>query len=340
MANNSDLYPPTYDNCDEVSDQCQVEFTIYGADLSTAAAIFFFAAFVVLFLAQIFFGIRAKTWSYATWLGLGTLLEIVGYAGRYSLSKNPWGLNAFIVQYLTLLLAPTLIAAAISVTFKHLVIWYGPQWSLLRPKLYPWVFVGTDFLSIFIQIVGGGLISLNSTGNGSETTQKLGEALVIGGVAFQVANMLCCAGLMLMYARRRNKAMKSGVRPINSASNLNGTPSGIPAGGKVPLSRVEATQKEATRTRLFIYALGVAYAAIIIRCGYRIAETIPSLSHDVMRNETLFLVLDGGMVLLAIGAVTILHPCVFFPFLGVKTKDRKEGEAGETYAMLPHNNHT
>ncbi|KAM0430156.1 hypothetical protein ACHAPT_006164 [Fusarium lateritium] len=337
MANDT-LYPPTYDNCDDISDRCKVEFTIYGAELSAAAAIFFWIAFAALFLVQIFFGIRARTWSYMIWLALGTLLEVLGYTGRYALSRNPWQLNAFIIQYITLLLAPTLVAAAISVTFKHLVIWYGAQWSLLRPKLYPWVFVGTDFLSIFIQIIGGGLVALNSTGKGSKTTQKLGEALVIGGVAFQVANMMCCAGLMLMYSSRRKKALSSGVQSIHSTSNLPGTAFDVSARGKVPLSRAEATDKEARRTRFFIYALGVAYTAIIIRCGYRIAETIPEISHDVMRNEALFLVLDGGMVLIAIAAVTILHPCVFFPFLGVKTRDRKEGQVEEAYAMLPNGN--
>lgn len=55
-----------------------------------------------------------------------------------------------------------------------------------------------------------------------------------------------------------------------------------------------------------------------------------------MRNEALFLVLDGGMILIAIGGVTILHPCNFFPFLGVKTRDRKDAQVDEAHAMLPN----
>lgn len=37
-----------------------------------------------------------------------------------------------------------------------------------------------------------------------------------------------------------------------------------------------------------------------------------------MRNEPLFLALDGGMMFLAIGAATFLHPYKFFPFMSVK----------------------
>lgn len=39
-----------------------------------------------------------------------------------------------------------------------------------------------------------------------------------------------------------------------------------------------------------------------------------------MRNEPLFLVLDATMTLIAVAAVTIFHPCVFFPFLDLNTK--------------------
>ncbi|KAM5341331.1 hypothetical protein ACJ41O_014362 [Fusarium nematophilum] len=334
MPNNSDLYPPTYDNCDDVSDRCTVDLTIYGDYLSGAAAIFFGAVFALLFIAQIILGIRGKMWSYTLWLGIGTAFEVIGYVGRYLLSRNPWSLNSFIIQYLTLLLAPTLVAAAISVTFKHLVIWYGAQWSLLRPRLYPWVFVGTDFISIFIQIIGGGVTAVNATGNGSESLQKLGEGLVIGGVAFQVANMLCCASLMLIYARRRKKAVGKGFQQMDDSSSSNlAQPAMVSSRGMVPLSRDEATPKEASRARLFIYALGFAYTAIIIRCIYRIAETIPDISQDVMRNETLFLVFDGAMILLSIAAVTILHPCIFFPYLGLKKSVRQQAHVESRYEM-------
>lgn len=120
------------------------------------------------------------------WLGLGTGFEALGYYQRTKLAKNPWSINPFIIQFLTLLLAPTLVAAAISVLCKHIVLWYGRQWSFLRPKLYPWVFVGTDFISIGVQVVGGAATAAGAAGQGGQTVARIGEVMVVGGVAFQI----------------------------------------------------------------------------------------------------------------------------------------------------------
>ncbi|KAM0343932.1 hypothetical protein ACHAPU_007986 [Fusarium lateritium] len=312
MGDKNETWAPSYDNCDEVSQRCPVEFTVYGDYLSKGAAAFFTIAFALLLLAQTFQGFRAKTWSYMIWLGIGTAFETLGHVARYGLAKDPWEQNYFLVSYITLLLAPTLVAAAISVTFKHLVIWYGAQWSLLKPRLYPLVFVGTDFISIFIQIVGGGLAALNTMGKGSKTTQKLGEILVIGGVSFQVANMLCCGTLMLIYSRRRKQAMKSQDPLLGSGPPL--YTSGLPDRGRIPISREEATQQEARK----------------VRC---IAETIPAIQIDVLRNEPLFLVFDAAAMLVSIGAVTVLHPCYFFPYLGLKKSAKNQGKVYQDFRM-------
>lgn len=266
----NDTFIPTYDSCDEVSDLCPVEFTIYGTYLSKGAAYFFGIAFAICLVVQLYFGIKAKTWSFLVWLGIGTGFEVIGYWARTRLADNPWSLNSFIANYLALLLAPTLVAAAISVTFKSIVIWYGPQWSVLRPSLYPWVFVGTDFLSIFIQVIGGGATAANAAGEGSESLAKLGEALVIGGVAFQVANMLLCGGLMLIYAWRRRSAGQKGVGLLEGENQSGYAQQGYGRSmAGVAMSRSMATEQEAKRVRLFVYALVVAYVAIIIRCAYR-----------------------------------------------------------------------
>ncbi|KAM0223812.1 hypothetical protein ACHAPA_002401 [Fusarium lateritium] len=331
MGDNNETWVPNYENCDEVSTRCPVEYTIYGDYLSEGASVFFAVAFALLFIAQIFQGFRARTWSYMLWLGIGTAFEAVGHLARFGLAKDPWEDNYFLVSYLTLLLAPTLVAAAISVTFKHLVIWYGAKWSLLRPKLYPLVFVGTDFISIFVQVIGGGLVAMYAMGNGSEATKTTGEVLVIGGVSFQVANMLCCGCLMLFYARRRTQAMKSS-NPL-SRNTPPQSSTGLPDRGRVPISREEATGQEAKKARCFVYALGVAYVCIIVRCVYRITETIPEIQKEVLRNEPLFLVMDAAMMLVSIAAVTILHPCYCFPYLGLKKNKKNQGKAYERFQM-------
>ncbi|KAG8670600.1 hypothetical protein FPOAC2_09972 [Fusarium poae] len=300
---------PTYDNCHEVTSFCKVEYTVFGDYLSKGASAFFVIAFFILLLMQLWYGIRGRMWSFMIWLGIGTLFELLGYIGRFAFAKNPWNMNAFLIQFITLLLAPTLLAAAISITFKYLVIWYGTQWSMMRPKLYPLVFVGTDIISIFIQVIGGGVMATSTTGKVNETTRKLGEGLVIGGVAFQVINMLCCATLMLIYAKRRRASLRVGFEDLNRVES--------------PSMPLENSTTMAKRTKVFCIILAVAYTAIIIRCTYRIFESLPATAAKVMRNETLFYVFDGGLILLATGLVTIFHPYRMFPALGKNEKQEQ-----------------
>ena len=349
---------PSYDSCDKVSDECPVDFTIYGDYLSTGASAFFGIAFLLCFLVQFFLGLRGRYWSLTIWLSLGVGFEVLGYLGRLLLSKRPWSMGGFTVQYLTLLLAPTLIAAAISVTFKHIVLWYGPEHSLLRPKLLPWIFVGTDFISIFIQIIGGGATAAASTGSSDNTDkiQKIGEVLTIGGVAFQIVNMVVCAVLMLLYAHRRKTAIKNQQYAAKAAGFDQGYASddtGMYNYGRPVNARAGAPVKEAKRARLFCYALGVAYVAIIVRCSYRyvifplhdslhywkqllidfdsIFENLPGMGKDVIQNEALFYGLDGAPMLIAVLCITVLHPFYFFPAL--KPRNKTPQPYQEQYAM-------
>ncbi|KAI8725709.1 hypothetical protein NCS52_00142600 [Fusarium sp. LHS14.1] len=333
MASNNATSVSSFDNCTEVSELCPIEATATGSILSLGAAVFFTGCFSLLLLLQVYFGIKARTWSFMIWLGIGTSLEILGHLARVSLSRNPWSVSLYIAQFMTLLLAPTFIAAALSITLKHLVIWYGPQWSVLRPSLYPWVFVGTEFLTIIIQFIGAFALAAGAAGQGNRTLNMLSKVMILGGIAFQVVNMAICSALMMIYVRRRNGTARYGLKllePESASGNIPLAPAPMPDsipmgdGGKASMgmasSRAESSTTETRRARIFVFAVGVAYPAIIIRCAYRILEHIPSIARDVVRNEPLFLALDATMTLLAVAAVTIFHPCIFFPFLGLNTK--------------------
>ena len=292
---------PSYSNCDEVTPECPVEFTIYGDYLNVGSNAFFAVAYALCLIVIIFLGVRGRMWSFTIWLGIGVAFEVIGYVARIREHYDPWSSNTFIAEYATLLLAPTLIAAAVSITFKHLVLYYGPKWSVFRPSLYPWVFVGTDFLSIFIQVIGAGATAVATTGDASQTVADLGEGLVIGGVAFQVANMIVCSALMLIYIKRRKNALRSGGRvTVNNQSSQDsflqnqGYNGGYasqgqqqqqppaygghgyaqpPAQAQPPMQFEKGNasfQTETKRAKWFVYSLMVAYPAIIIRCAYRL----------------------------------------------------------------------
>ncbi|KAL5390240.1 hypothetical protein DPSP01_001811 [Paraphaeosphaeria sporulosa] len=95
--------------------------------------------------------------------------------------------------------------AAIYLTLQHFVLYCGPEFSLLKPRLYPWLFVGCDFASIVMQAIGGGV----AAGGGISDNIKVvnvGNSLILAGIAFQVAAMSVCGLLVLTFLWRYRKA--------------------------------------------------------------------------------------------------------------------------------------
>ncbi|KAI9166393.1 aromatic amino acid aminotransferase [Paramyrothecium foliicola] len=255
----------SYSTCDRVSPECPVENTIYGGYFTLGATATYATMFGLFLTAQVPLAFRARLWSYGSWLAAGTGFEFIGYVCRSVMVENPWNFDAFIAQNLCLVLGPTLVAAAISVTFKHLVLWYGPEYSLIRPNLYPWVFVGTDFISICIQGAGGGIAS---AADNDESVFTLGNNLLLAGVSFQVVNMTLCGGLIIAYGLRRRQALISGPIQATDTGEATGTPA------ETVISPCyhgtdESVHRNRKSVRLFIWALASAYIAIVIRCIYR-----------------------------------------------------------------------
>lgn len=253
-------YRPSFKNCWQVSPLCPVSYTTYGDYFNLGACIFYTVFFTLCLIAQIGIGARYRTWSFSIFLGIGTIFEIMGYGARISMTPigTVWNYPAFVIQLVMLILAPTLVAASISVTFKWIVLYLDPKYSVLKPKWYPWVFVGTDFISIIIQAVGGA-ISAGAT-SGSTPNQKLldlGSGLLIAGVAFQAANMAFCGGLMLIYWLRYRKGLQRGD---------------IMQGLEMDTGEGEAVASNfwpVTKFQKYLYAIIIAYCAILIRCIYR-----------------------------------------------------------------------
>jgi hypothetical protein len=163
----------------------------------------------------------------------------------------------------------------------------------MRASWYPWVFVGTDFFSIVIQAVGGA-VSATATGGSTVNASLLdvGSGLLTAGVAFQAANMIFCGGLMVIYwwryrkdaggraerarmedARRNSEgtALRSEVGEQVNAHDQSGseiTPDSSEPTKKTPQYNMGPPPK-AGDLKKFIWALLIAYLAVLIRCIYR-----------------------------------------------------------------------
>lgn len=256
-VNNTQSFDPSYDTCKAVSVQCPVSETLYGGYFSSGASIFFAVAFGLMLLLQMIFLFKSRAWSYGIWLGIGTLGELMGYLFRKLLSDNPWRFIPMVLQLFLLMLAPTFVAAAMSITFKHLIIYYGRQWSIVKPWLYPWILVGSDVVSIFIQAIGCVFTAMASADDKPDPSKSdIGSALLIVGVAFQLVNMIICGGLMIFYYYRRSKSIKlhgNGGADSVSSGHLDS----------------QMTFLGYDRVQIFMWSISIGFVAIIIRCIYR-----------------------------------------------------------------------
>jgi hypothetical protein len=160
------------------------------------------------------------------------------------------------MQLACLFIGPSFVSAAISVVFKHIILYCGQQHSKLKAKWYPYVFIGTDFACILVQVAGGAISSIATTGDGSNMDLlDAGSGLLIAGVAAQVVNMVVCGGIILHfvynYRRHTRGPMKNEQADISQYATDKTNP------------------KMRRNFNRFCWALFVAYVAVLIRCIYR-----------------------------------------------------------------------
>ncbi|KAF2009399.1 sphingoid long-chain base transporter RSB1 [Aaosphaeria arxii CBS 175.79] len=296
--------PPAPDFCTEVTPECPVEGTLYGYAPNIGANAFFAAFFGICLVIQLVLGVRSKTWTYMIAMGFCCLGELIGYIGRIMLWKNPFDDIGFQIQICCLIIAPAFVSGAIYLTLKHIVLSFGAEWSRLRPAWYTYIFIAGDLLSLILQGAGGGLAATADPGS---SLQDVGTNLMIAGVIWQVVCLAIFGYFLAEYGIRTNRR-RSQLDP-----------------------EAWALFKD-TKFRAFMIALVTAYVAVFVRCVYRIPELTGGWRSELMRNEPEFIVLEGVMIVIAVGALTIFHPGFCFPVLGntfAKSNNAKSASASK-----------
>ncbi|KAF2767283.1 RTA1-domain-containing protein [Teratosphaeria nubilosa] len=273
--------------CTEVTPQCPVEATTYGYRPHLAGNIVLLVIFGICTIAQLILGIRYRLRAFTFAVSLGCLGEAIGYGGRLIMNKNPWSDNGFKIQICCLILSPSFLAAGIYLTLKHLVIYFGPEMSRIRPALYTWIFISCDAVSIIAQAAGGGVASAETV-----TLVNVGDDIMIAGIAFQVATMFVCLCL----------AIDFGVQVFRKHGHR--------AARRAELDEAIALPKS---FRFYAICCAIAFLTIFIRCIYRIPEMSGGWGSAAQHNEVEFMVLDGGTVAIAAILLTVAHPGIFFP---------------------------
>ena len=106
---------------------------------------------------------------------------------------------------------------------------------------------------------------------------------MIGGLAFQVASLFLFAVLVADFAFSVWRSTE-------------------------PKEPHFAALRASLRFRLFLAALVFAWTTIFVRCCYRVAELQAGFGGALANNEGVFMGLEGPMIFVAVGVLTVWHP--------------------------------
>jgi hypothetical protein len=183
MSNSSELtglLPSPHGNASliENNDLCTLslcDLTLAHVDYlpSLPGNALFAALFGICLIAQLFLGIKYRTWGYMAASMLGMVTEVIGYIGRVMMHSNPFN-DSFLLYLVTLTIAPAFLTAAIYLCLARIVVVYGEEWSRFKPRTYTILFCTCDFLALLLQAAGGAIAS----GSNSQSSVSLSSILM------------------------------------------------------------------------------------------------------------------------------------------------------------------
>lgn len=137
---------------------------------------------------------------------------------------------------------------------------FGPQLSRFDPRLFYWVFVPCDVVSLVLQGAGG---ALSSTSLGRSNT---GADLALAGLALQVATLVAFCALYADYLLRLFRCP--------------------------PASRLVPPR---ARVGVFYAFEGLAVVMVLLRCAFRVHEMSKGYTpgNRMLRREDMYIGLEG-----------------------------------------------
>ncbi|PYH90125.1 RTA1-domain-containing protein [Aspergillus ellipticus CBS 707.79] len=252
--------------------------TSYGYVPSLAAGIVFCSLFGVSMILHMIQLVWKRQWWCIVFV-LGCITELIGWGGRTWSAECPYNGNAFLMQISTLIIAPTFFTAGIYVLLGRFIHLLGPETSILSPKLYLWIFVTCDVVSLVVQAVGGGMASIEVNKINGNTAP--GTHTMVAGIVFQLFSISIFVFFAADFVRRTLR--------MRVLQNMKGS--------IIPL----------------LAAMVFSVICIYIRSIYRTIELSQGWTGYLITHEIYFVVLDGVMMVLAVGVFNIFHPGWLLP---------------------------
>lgn len=274
-------YGPTPITCPKDDWECYLNNSAweYRPSLGLNAALL--GIFISYTVTNLILGGVYRTWGFSIAMVFGCIGEVIGYVGRIMAHKDVLSLNPFLIQICALTFAPAFFAAAIYLSLCRIVLCFGENLSRIPAVWYTYLFIGIDFVSLVLQGAGGGLASTAAESGRNPAT---GNNVMLAGLGLQVFGLVLFMALCAEYAFRVWRSPES-ARDIRFVQIRN-----------------------SVKFKLFLFSLFIATTAVLIRSIFRVIEMAQGWEGELMGNETMFFVLEGVMVAVAVVALTVFHP--------------------------------
>lgn len=305
------------------------EENIYGIrHLTRPGNIFFLAAFSITLLWYSLIFIKSRYWWFNIAFFCGAVLEFLGFLGRVLSFADMTSFLYYVMQMVTLTIAPAFTMGGIYFLLGQLVIIHGRQFSFLKPLWYAYIFIACDILSLFIQAAGGGIASAATLSNSSTDG---GTNTMIAGIAFQAFSMSVYVSLWFIFIWRiyfpktltyaqytvekdnQHQMLKPGLK--NFLKLFFNTKSSSEYKRTVLDPFYNPKYSDIRRRPLYNYfplAVTCAIIAIFIRCIYRVVELAQGFRGYLITHEVYIMCLDAAMLVIALYVFIPFHPYIVF----------------------------
>ncbi|KAL4914009.1 RTA1 like protein-domain-containing protein [Aspergillus aurantiobrunneus] len=244
----------------------------------------YIALFGALLIAQTLLCPVYRMWGFSGSMITGLILEVLGYAARILFHDDPFSMDYFLMNLISLSLGPVFFCAALYFLLGRIVVVHqGEDISRLRPRNYAIVFVSCDVVALILQSVGGALTSMAEDNASRET----GVNVMIAGLAFQVAALTLFIFLAVEFAYRVRR--RSTVGESQSKGEL-------------------ARVRQRKLWKAFLACMALATLTVYTRSIFRVIELNGGFDSELANDELAFMVLEGAMVSITCICLTVVHP--------------------------------
>ncbi|KAH6698508.1 RTA1 like protein-domain-containing protein [Leptodontidium sp. 2 PMI_412] len=262
----------------------------YSYDPSFSAAVIFAILYTICCATTTFQYFWYQCWFWI-FIIIASWMEAIGYIARSVSVKDVHNRAAFIVQFLTIFLAPALMAASCYMAMGRVVLNVTPKaycnatslW--VTPRYMTPVFVACDVISFLIQVVGG----VSSVSNGS--AKKRGYTIMKIGLAVQ----LLAFGFFIVISFRFHVFSK-----------------------KFRDSWPNTTWVQ------FLWAINIGCCLIFVRSVYRFVEFQQGFDGYLVNHEWNFYVFEAAIILPVLLIYNFYHPAKYLMNISWKQDKRRK----------------